>query len=338
MVLISPMNAMFPGEVPSSWGDMAGWANGRYHQAEATADGRAFVARHGGRLGASIINQDLESMEITGNYDTGISDACKTMLVQWAASRAQYHQVPWDRFPIKPSDGLTMIYGHVEFCGPSEKICPGPVVWEYLNGELIQRVRDALRGAQAEGKEFNPTGGAAGFRINDPVSVSGPFNLRRSPTITEDNILTVLSPGTRATIIDGPRAADGHTWWDIEGDFGTGWIAESGLNRIDPHAGIPSFGVQEDIALPYPPGMDERIASRLFGHASRADGTAFSYDPADDLSRTWLEVGVARHSFPRLAEVWDNEGGHEYYVFADGLVIWRAAEGESLRVLGNAPN
>lgn len=338
MVLINPMKAMFPSEVPESWADMAGWANGRYRNAEASADGRAFVAKHGGRFGASAINQDLESMEITGNYGTPISDACKTMLVQWAASRAQFHKIPWDRFPIKPADGLTIMYGHVEFCGAREKICPGPVVWDFMTGELIQRVRDALRAAQLEGKEFNPTGGGHGFQVNDPVSVSGHYNLRRSPTVTQDNIVAVLSPGTRATIIDGPRSADGHTWWDIKGEFGSGWIAESGLNRVAPQADARALSPHEDVGLPYPPGMDGEIASRLFGKVSGEEGTSYAFSPDDDLSRTWLEVGVKRHSFPGLQEVWDNGDGEEYFVFADGMVIWRAAEGESLRVLGAAPN
>lgn len=148
MVIINPMKAMFPGEVPANWQDMAGWANGPYSATASWPDGRAFRNRFGGKLGADIINQDLESMEITGDYNTPLSEAAKATMVQWTASRAQYHKIPWDKFPIDPATGLTMIYGHREFCGDGHKICPGPVVWEFINGELIRRVREILKKAQ----------------------------------------------------------------------------------------------------------------------------------------------------------------------------------------------
>jgi len=151
MVIINPMKAMFPNNVPSNWQDMAGWAQGPYSATASWPDGRAFRNKYGGRLGANIINQDLESMEVTGNYDSPLSDACKATLVQWAAARAQYHKIPWDKYPIKPSDGLTMMYGHREFCGDGHKICPGPVVWNFITGELIDRVRAILKKAQTSG-------------------------------------------------------------------------------------------------------------------------------------------------------------------------------------------
>jgi hypothetical protein len=333
MVLINPITAMFPGEVPASWRDKAGWANGKYRHAVASEDGRAFVNRHGGWLGASVINQSLESMEITGNYGSPLSESCETMLVQWAASRAQYHRIPWDRFPIKPADGLTLMYGHVEFCGSGQKICPGPVVWDFMNGELIRRVREALRAAQVDGKVFDPTGGGFGFQVNDPVIINEEYNLRSAPEIVAGNVLAVLMEGTAATIIGGPESADGHSWWQIRGEFGSGWVAESGLGRATILPDGQSFAIEEAIDLPYPPGMDGDIATRLFGNE-----TGVSYGSNVELSRLWLDVGITHQRFPRLVDAWESGNGREYFAFSDGLVIWRAAEAEALRVLGGAPN
>lgn len=332
MVLINPIAAMFPGEVPASWMDMAGWANGIYRHAVASPDGQAFVNRHGGWLGASVINQSLESMEITGNYGDPISESCEVMLVQWAASRAQYHRIPWDQFPIKPADGLTLMYGHVEFCGRQEKICPGPVVWEFMNGEMVQRVREALRGAQVDGRVFDPTRGGFGFQVDDQVAVSEDYNLRSAPTIGVANILTVLTPGTGATIVAGPESADGYRWWQIRGAFGEGWIAEGGIR---PEALQPPgpYSLERATDLPYPPGMDGEVASRLFGTE-----TDLTFASNAELSRTWLEVGVTRQRFPKLVDAWDSGNGREYFAFSDGLVLWRAAEWEALRVLGGEPN
>lgn len=138
-------------EITGTAADMAGWANGPYNEAAASADARAFVAKYGpgfaaasGVGAASVINNDLESIEVAGNYGDPISEATKGVLVQWAASRAQDLGVRWDKFPIGP-EGLTVIYGHREFCGTAFKECPGHVVWEFVNGELIDRVKELMR-------------------------------------------------------------------------------------------------------------------------------------------------------------------------------------------------
>jgi hypothetical protein len=169
------------------WEDnRAGWANGPYNGDAASADGRAFVGMFGSPLGASVINQDLESVEVAGNYDYPISDATKAWLVQWAASRAHDAGIRHDQWPIAPW-GVTFIFGHREFCGVAYKPCPGAVVWAFVNGELIDRVREKLRAAQtatrpapvyakpsappflAEGKwpEFPKLGNVTAVLVND---------------------------------------------------------------------------------------------------------------------------------------------------------------------------
>lgn len=157
MCFINPIKAIHPGnKLPDGYRDRAGWAQGPYNASEASADGRAFRAKYGAKLGANIVNQDLESMEVTGNYESPLSVATKKTLAQWTASRAQLLKIPWDRFPINPATGLTMIYGHREFCGTSWKLCPGSVLWAFVNGELILMVQDILKAAQTSGEIVAP--------------------------------------------------------------------------------------------------------------------------------------------------------------------------------------
>ncbi len=147
--------------------DISGWANGPYNEGWASADGKAYKQRYdteaerrrgGFDVGASVINMDIESAEINLNYDSPISEACKAVLTQWTAARAQERGIPSTDFPIRPDTGRTFIFGHREWCGTQVKICPGPVVWAFINGELIERVRDVLALAE-RGK--NPLAGAA---------------------------------------------------------------------------------------------------------------------------------------------------------------------------------
>lgn len=150
VVMMNPMKSMFS-DLPSWWEDRAGWANGPYRSANASEDGKAFVAAYGARLGANIVNQDLESFEILGNYDTGISAKCKQVIAQIQANRAQRKKIPWDSYPINPATGLTEIYGHREFCGTGYKLCPGAVVWDFINGEGVEMTRAILKAAQTKG-------------------------------------------------------------------------------------------------------------------------------------------------------------------------------------------
>lgn len=159
MRFINPMRALastFSFKMDPNWDDQAGWTNGPYQSGVASDDAKAFVAAYGGRLGANIINQDCENVEITGDYDDPISDACKETIVQWQASRAQLLKIPYSSYPINPATGLTMIYGHREWCGTDYKLCPGSVVWAFMNGPMIGLVQARLKAAQTSGIVVRP--------------------------------------------------------------------------------------------------------------------------------------------------------------------------------------
>jgi len=124
-----------------------GWAQGPYRKP--VPDLQKMVARWG--IGADAINRHGESIEVAGMYGDPISAACKRDLAQWTASRAHDRGIAWDRFPLTP-EGYSFIYGHVEACGADYKICPGPVVWAFINdGELIEMVRGILKTVQTGG-------------------------------------------------------------------------------------------------------------------------------------------------------------------------------------------
>lgn len=51
-----------------------------------------------------------------------------------------------------------------------------------------------------------------------------PLNMRASPS-RKAALVAKLSPGKRVKILEGPRIAEGITWWRVEGEQGKGWAA-----------------------------------------------------------------------------------------------------------------
>lgn len=65
--------------------------------------------------------------------------------------------------------------------------------------------------------------------VGDRVKVTQNLHLRVGSG-TEYRIVSLLAPGTEATVIDGPRDANNHRWVDIRLDSGgTGWVADDWL-------------------------------------------------------------------------------------------------------------
>ena len=50
------------------------------------------------------------------------------------------------------------------------------------------------------------------------------LNLRAEPEVNPDNILALVPDGTVLEVVDGPREAEGYTWWQVSTADGTeGW-------------------------------------------------------------------------------------------------------------------
>ncbi len=124
-------------------GYQSGWASGSY-SAAAYGDGLAFVAKNG----VNAINRDQASIEISGNYDTPLTEKARQAIVNLTAYWADQYQIPWDVFPISPIDGFSFVRWHQEF-GPENgtKVCPGSVVMSETSA-LIERVRAVLKAYQ----------------------------------------------------------------------------------------------------------------------------------------------------------------------------------------------
>jgi len=77
--------------------------------------------------------------------------------------------------------------------------------------------------------------------IGDTVEVvtSGSnLNLRQKVGLDQP-VVAKLPPGTLMTVVDGPKSADGLTWWKLEGPLGKGWAA---ANYLRPVTGTPITG------------------------------------------------------------------------------------------------
>lgn len=58
------------------------------------------------------------------------------------------------------------------------------------------------------------------------------LNLRSGPGINYE-VIAKLTDGTLMTVVDGPRTADGYTWWELDGEPGRGWAVEEFLRVVE---------------------------------------------------------------------------------------------------------
>lgn len=85
---------------------------------------------------------------------------------------------------------------------------------------------------QPPGQGTNPPPSSGTIAIGSTVIVANSggtgVNFRSEPS-TDSDIVDVLLDGTEMTVIDGPLDAEGYTWWQVEGDAGTGWLVQDYL-------------------------------------------------------------------------------------------------------------
>ena len=93
-----------------------------------------------------------------------------------------------------------------------------------------------------------PNPGGAKFAVGDEVVVFGTgngLNVRQSAG-TSAPVATVVPDGTRLTVVGGPQAANGLTWWNVQSATVTGWAAEQFLAKPqaepDPDAPVNAAG------------------------------------------------------------------------------------------------
>jgi hypothetical protein len=132
---------------PLGW--QSGWASGTYNGAY--GDGEAFVRKYG----VNAINRDQASIEISGDYDTPLSEKARDAIAALTAYWADQYRIPWDVFPIAPQDGFSFVRWHQEFTLGTGKVCPGAVVIRETPA-LIERTRAILKKHQTAGTSPQP--------------------------------------------------------------------------------------------------------------------------------------------------------------------------------------
>jgi len=130
-------------------GHQSGWASGPV--SAPYGDGAAFVDKYG----IDAVNRDQVSIEISGNYDTPLSEKARQSIVGLTAYWADQAKIPWHEFPNIPGDGFSFVRWHQEYTIGTGKVCPGPQVMGETSA-LIQRVAGVLKQYQAGGTVPKP--------------------------------------------------------------------------------------------------------------------------------------------------------------------------------------
>lgn len=130
-------------------GSQSGWASGVV--SSPYGDGAAFVTKYG----IDAVNRDQASIEISGNYDTPLSEKARQSVAALTAYWADQARIPWSAFPNIPGDGFSFVRWHQEFTIGTGKVCPGQVVMNETSA-LIQRVAGIMKRYQTDGQVATP--------------------------------------------------------------------------------------------------------------------------------------------------------------------------------------
>lgn len=119
-------------------GERSPWANGKI--SSPYGDGQRFLNQYG----AMLVNRDLVSVEISGDYDTALDDKARDAIAGLLAYWGDQYCIPADDFPWIESEGRNFTIFHQEFTIGTGKICPGPVVMGEIN-QLVERAQRVMR-------------------------------------------------------------------------------------------------------------------------------------------------------------------------------------------------
>ncbi len=105
---------------------------------------------------------------------------------------------------------------------------------------LQERLAVLLNGSAAE----NKSGHDHALHVGHTVGTTDTLKVRGNPSVSGD-LLAVLKPNTRGSVVDGPKSADGYVWWKIAYPSVTGWSAANWL-KADEHAEEPGTVAADD--------------------------------------------------------------------------------------------
>lgn len=122
-----------------------------------------------------------------------------------------------------PTNRDNLVWWNVRFSRPNQAAVDAWAAQTAPNGAILLRPVSAP-----------PPPPAGKFSTGDTVRTTTGVNLRRSPGHLNkpvNDVLLALPAGTQATVVGGPTAADGLTWWQVRGALAgnafDGWAAET---------------------------------------------------------------------------------------------------------------
>lgn len=145
----------------------------------------------------------------------------------------------------------------------------------------------------------DPVPPATALKKGDRVITTDNLNLRVGSG-TGYAVSDVLPAGTTAEIINGPRSSNGHTWYDVKGTFGTGWVAADWLSVLPPEDTKPSP------VWPYPAPVMPAWWNELQNGTYIVDGGMMWFRSSDlyrvkrDTKRLQLAIGSSKEVGPVL--------------------------------------
>ena len=212
-------------------GYRSGWASGRV--VSPYGDGLKIVNKYG----INAVNRDGVSVEVSGTNEP-LDDVSWGKLVHLCAYLADEMKVPYTSLPLNPHTGINLLIWHQEFTIGTGKKCP--FQWLMDNTNRLYKDMAAFMKPYQEGRpapkpqpEPTPKGKSITVRFEVPFRTSPGFWDYDNNRSNINSKRQTLPAGTKGELIDGPREADGVTFYDIKLDSGeTGWIQDQVLHAL----------------------------------------------------------------------------------------------------------
>ncbi len=264
--------------VTRGWGDigynylvdfMGNVYEGRYG-GDNVVGGHAYQYAHGSS-GISLLGT-FESVAETPEAQAGLI---------WITAWVSRGLDPLGRADFHETNNLPTICGHRDVW---DSTCPGDAAYADMDW-IRTSVADVL--ASDVDPEPHPQ-----FSEGDEAIVSSDSANMRSGPGTNYDVLAVLVNGTSVTIADGPTTNRGYTWYEVQTDQGTGWVAQDFLTKTasaPSNAFAPGDSVQVNTDF-----LNLRDSALMTGSiiAAMPSGTKASIldGPASGSGMTWYQL------------------------------------------------
>ncbi len=135
---------------------------------------------------------------------------------------------------VAPSGLLSQVFLCLVAPPATSTVPPTETASDSLSPTATGSLSPATEISTNAGAEVQP----AAIGIGSTVQIAEPLNLRTSPGL-DAGVITVLETGTFVTVVGGPQAASGFTWWQLSTPSGTGWSVSTYLIE-QPAANTPT--------------------------------------------------------------------------------------------------